>query len=354
MADQLYLLPPSNNIETLEVLRKLALAHRHLAELKGISESIPNQGILINTLVLQEAKDSSAIENIITTHDDLFRNEISNGKTVKPAVKEVSRYNQALKVGFDRILPDRLLKLNDIVAIQNILEGNQAGFRTQPGTELRNDLTGEIVYVPPQHPDEIKRLMGNLETYINDVSVHDVDVLVKMAIIHHRFETIHPFYDGNGRTGRIINVLYLVAQSLLDIPVLYMSRYIVRTKDRYYSLLQSTRDTDDWEPWILYMLEGVAETSKQTVELIRDIKVALMDYKHRIRADFKFYSQDLINHLFYHPYTKIDFLKDAMSISRITATKYLETLTEAGFLNKRKIGRTNYYVNIALMRILGA
>jgi len=194
--------------------------------------------------------------------------------------------------------------------------------------------------------------MSNLERYINDPSIDDCDVLVKMAVIHYQFESIHPFYDGNGRTGRIVNVLYLVKEGLLDIPVLYLSQYIMRHKPDYYRLLQTVREEDTWEDWVLYLLEAVEQTAGQTIATVQAIKTALFDYKQRIRAGYKFYSQDLINNLFMHPYTKIEFVQRDLGVSRITATKYLEALTEGGFVQKQRIGRGNYYVNTALNTVL--
>lgn len=195
--------------------------------------------------------------------------------------------------------------------------------------------------------------MRNLESFINDDTVSDIDPLIKVAIIHYQFESIHPFYDGNGRTGRIINVLYLVLKERLDIPVLYLSRYMIRTKQDYYRLLQDVRDTGAWEEWILYILTGIEQTSRQTIRIVQDIQQALMTYKHQIRNDFRFYSQDLINNLFFHPYTKIDFVMRDLKVSRLTATKYLDALAEdERFLKKAKIGRSNYYINIALFNIL--
>ncbi|MBU4485807.1 MAG: Fic family protein [Candidatus Delongbacteria bacterium] len=228
----------------------------------------------------------------------------------------------------------------------------KSGIRKLPGTVLKNDLTGEIIYTPPQNYHDILNLMGNLELFINDDDMLKVDNLIKMAVIHYQFESIHPFYDGNGRTGRIINVLYLLQKGLLDIPVLYLSRYIVQNKNEYYRLLQEVRNTGKWESWILYMLEGVEKTSIQTIEMVKSISNAFMDYKHRIRAKHKFYSQDLINNLFYHPYTKIDFIEKALKVTRLTATKYLDILSKDGFLQKEKIGRSNYYINRALFKIL--
>jgi len=345
-------LPLAIELETVPVLKKAATAHRYLAELKGMSRSIPNQSILVNTLSLQEAKDSSAIENIITTHDDLFREELFPEFASNASAKEVKHYVVALKRGFELVQHSSLLTTNHILTIQAALENNRAGFRKLPGTELKNDLTGETVYTPPQSPDEILRLMNNLERFINDDAMSTLDPLIKMAIIHHQFESIHPFYDGNGRTGRIINVLYLVAKGLLDIPVLYLSRYIVCNKADYYQKLQKVRENGEWEPWVLYMLESVESTSRQTITIVQEIGDAINRYRDGIRKSCKFYSQDLINNLFYHPYTKIDFLTKALSITRLTATKYLDALCAEGYVHKEKIGRSNYYINRALFGIL--
>ena len=333
------------------ILKKLASASRQLAELKGVAASIPNQGILINTLGIQEAKDSSAIENVVTTHDELFKDDLFPEAFTNPAAKEVLRYQQALRVGFDRVQKSGLLTVNHILEIQAELERNSAGLRTLPGTALK-DGAGHTVYTPPQEPEAVIALMRDLERFINDDTLFDADPLIKMALIHHQFESIHPFYDGNGRTGRIINVLYLVKQGLLDIPVLYLSRHIVRTKSDYYRLLQTVRERDAWEEWVLYILDAVEQTAGETIATIAAIKTALMDYKHRIRAEYKFYSQDLINNLFTHPYTKIEFIERDLKVSRLTATKYLDALSAGGFVEKRKIGRTNYYINLALTPIL--
>lgn len=339
--------------DTAPILKKLASASRKLAELKGIAASIPNQGILINTLGLQEAKDSSEIENIVTTHDELFKDDLSPESQMSAASKEVLSYRQALYTGFRLVRETGLLTANHLIDIQRELERNHAGFRKLPGTALK-DGAGRTVYTPPQEHAAIVALMRDLEQVINDPDAVLVDPLIKMALIHHQFESIHPFYDGNGRTGRILNVLYLVKEGLLDIPVLYLSRHIVQTKADYYRLLQAVRDHDVWEDWVLYMLDAVEQTAQQTVKTVIAIRDALLDYKHRIRDQHKFYSQDLINSLFMHPYTKIEFLQKDLKVSRLTATKYLETLTESGFLEKQKIGRSNYYINHALTGILMA
>ncbi|MBB1603002.1 Fic family protein [Variovorax sp. UMC13] len=337
--------------DTPAILKKLASASRQLAELKGIAAAIPNQGILINTLGLQEAKASSEIENIVTTHDELFKDDVLPEAFANPAAKEVLRYRQALRVGFAQVQASGLITANHIVDIQSELERNNAGFRKLPGTALK-DGAGRTVYTPPQDPAEIVALMRGLEQFINDSELLSVDPLIKMALIHHQFESIHPFYAGNGRTGRILNVLYLVKEGLLDIPVLYLSSYIVQTKSNYYRLLQMVREDDRWEEWVIYLLEAVEETAQRTVATIHAIKVALADYKHRIREGYKFYSQDLINNLFTHPYTKIDFVQRDLKVSRLTATKYLEALVDGGFVQKQKVGRSNYYVNLVLTEIL--
>lgn len=336
--------------ETPAIFRKLAATSRKLAELKGLAASMPNDGILINTLALQEAKDSSAIENIVTTHDELFKGD-AFPDLVNPAAKEVRHYIQALHIGHERVMSTGLITSNHIIDIQTTLEKNRAGFRKLPGTALKDGF-GATVYTPPQDPDTIVALMRDLESFINDDARFDADPLVKMAIIHHQFESIHPFYDGNGRTGRILNVLYLVQKGLLDIPLLYLSRYIVRHKADYYRLLQSVRDQGNWEEWTLYMLNAVEDTAAHTTETVILIRDAVMDTKHRIRERYKFYSQDLINSLFAHPYTKIEFIEQDLKVSRLTATKYLDALCAGGFLEKRKSGRSNYYINLALNGIL--
>jgi Fic family protein len=345
-------LPLPLELETKQVLKSVTAANRYLAELKGVSETIPNQSILINTLALQEAKDSSAIENIITTHDEMYKAELYSDLVNSSAAKEVQNYVRALRTGFDQVKKNHLLTCNHIIEIQETLEGNNAGFRKLPGTDLKNQATGETIYVPPQDHETIIRLMQNLENYINDDALSDVDPLVKIAIIHHQFESIHPFYDGNGRTGRIINILYLVLKGYLDIPILYLSQYIIETKSDYYRLLQSVRDSNNWEDWVLYILKGIEVTSRQTILIIQKIRELMQKYKQDIRGNFRFYSQDLLNNLFRHPYTKIEFLERDLNVSRLTATKYLDQLADAGYLEKQKIWRNNYYINRPLFDLL--
>lgn len=341
------------DIESRAVLRKLVQAHKALAELKGLAATIPNESILINTIALQEAKDSSEIENIITTQDELFRNDAANQTFATVATKEVHSYTSALLYGFKQVKEQELLTNNHIINIQSILEENSAGFRKLPGTSLKNDATGEVIYSPPQQPQEVIDLMRNLEQFTNDVTLCNWDSLTKMAVIHHQFESIHPFYDGNGRTGRILNILYLVKQGLLDIPILYLSRYINQHKDEYYRLLQAVRTENAWEAWILFMLTGIEQTLQRTIFLVKVIKQLMMSIKQTMRSELpKIYSQDLLNNLFRHPYTKIDFVVDELQVHRNTALRYLDELVAIGLLSKHRLVKENYYVNDRLFELL--
>lgn len=347
------LLPFKKDIETKAVLRKATLAHKALAELKGITSSIPNENILLETLALQEARESAAIENIISTIDEVYQSNLFTNQFASPAAKEVHMYAQALKTGFSLVKNSGLLTNNHILQIQKEVESNNAGFRKLPGTKLLSDQTGKVIYTPPQDYETIISLMNNLESFINDDSLMDIDPLVKMAIIHHQFESIHPFYDGNGRTGRIINILYLVQKDLLHLPVLYMSRYIIKHKNDYYRLLQEVRDKEDWEEWLLFMLDGIEQTASESVILITELKKLMQEYKQKIREKHsKMYSQDLINNLFKYPYTKIEFVEHDLKVSRNTAIRYLETLVEDDLLMKHKLGRENFYLNKKLFRLL--
>lgn len=345
-------LPLNIDLETKRILKALPTAHAALAELKGIATSIPNLHILINTLGLQEAKDSSAIENIITTHDDLYKSELNLDAFKSLNAKEVQNYISALKKGFELITKKELLTNNTILQIQEVLEDNKAGFRKLPGIALKNAETGETIYTPPQDYDEIIRLMANLEKYINDSSMQDCDPIIKLAIIHFQFESIHPFYDGNGRTGRIINILYLILEKLQNLPILYLSNYIIKHKSDYYRLLQKVRDENLWEEWILFMIKGVEVTAIETIELIKKIKELMLKYKHRLRDNYKFYSQDLLNNLFKHPYTKIEFIVNDLGVSRLTAANYLNKLADDKMLRKEKLGTGNYYINEELFNLL--
>lgn len=350
-------LPLQYDLETKEILRQVNRANRKLAELKGVAQTIPNEQILISSLTLQEAKDSSEVENIVTTQDDLYRAELNlKEAAINASTKEVLNYRQAMQKGFALVRKNKLLTLNYIKQIQEVLEENKGGFRAGSGTTLQNQHK-EIVYTPPQSKVQIEEFMHNLELYINDPDMHDIDPLIKMAIIHHQFESIHPFLDGNGRTGRIISILYLVINSLLDLPILYLSRYITHNKGEYYRLIQRVRDAgennqSEWEEWILFILKGVEETAEETIRLIKGMSLLMAEYKNILRPLFgRQYKHELLNNLFYHPYTKIEFIQQDMLVQRKTATKYLDMIVETGLLEKVKIKHTNYYMNVRLIEL---
>jgi len=346
-------LPPRADLETIEVLKALNHATRRLAEVKGRALVIPNQGMLIDTLSLQEAKDSSEIENIVTTNDVLFKGDFEKLGSNCGAAKEVAKYRDALRAGFENLCEKEIISNRTLVEMFRILKNRDDGFRKVPGTGLAND-RGKIVYVPPQSPADVEKHMRALELYINEEC--GLDPLIRMAIIHHQFESIHPFPDGNGRIGRMLNVLYLTKTNLLDIPVLYMSRGINRRKSDYYRLLQKVRDEDAWSEWVVFMLEVVSETSDLTLILIEGIREQMAFYKEIIRKRHpKMYSQDLINNLFRHPYTRIEYVMSELNVSRPTATSYLERLVSDEEIPLLKVveGRNNYYVNTGLVQLLG-
>lgn len=350
-------LPLRYDLETKAVLKQVNKANRKLAELKGVARTIPNEGILISTLTLQEARESSEVENIVTTHDDLYRADLDlKQNVVSASTKEVLNYREAIVHGFSIVRKQKMLTNNTIKSIQEKLEHNSAGFRSVPGTALKKN-DGEVVYTPPQNHQQILEYMNNLEQFINVPELYDADPLIKMAIIHHQFESIHPFYDGNGRTGRIINVLYLVMSDMLDLPILYLSRFITRNKGEYYRLIQAIRDNDgdnqkEWEEWILFILRGVEETAEDTIRLVKGIGELMNKFKNILRPKFSNrYKHELLNNLFFHPYTKIEFVQRDMMVERKTAAKYLDTIVEMGLLEKIKIWNTNYYVNTELVNL---
>jgi len=320
--------------------------------------TIPNENILVSTLTLQEAKDSSEVENIVTTQDDLYQGaaESLSDFVANAATKEVLNYREALQYGFHLVKEKGVLTSSVIKEIQKKLEHNSAGFRSLPGTTLKRS-DGKTVYTPPQDKQTIMELMDNLERFINDESVSDLDPLVKLAIVHHQFESIHPFYDGNGRTGRIICVLYLVLTGCLYLAILYLSRYITHNKGEYYQLIQAIRDKNEdnatqWEAWILFMLKGVEETAIETTRLVKGISKLMAEFKTVLRPKFgKQYRHELLNNLFFHPYTKVEFLEKELMVSRSTATRYLNALVGTGLLDKITIGRAHYYINIPLMNL---
>ena len=343
--------PLKKDIETKEILKKSIKANAALAKLNGVAKIIPNQLILINALALQEAKGSSEIENIVTTHDELYLAEV--GHSLNKEIKEVQNYKEALLYGFNSVQSKKILTLNDIVEIQSIITGNSAGIRKQLGTVLKNDKTGEVIYTPPQSYDEILELLNNLFEYINDDSLEDYDPLVKMALIHYQFESIHPFYDGNGRSGRILNVLYLVLKDLLELPILYISSYIIKHKAFYYRLLQEVRTKQNYNEWILYMLDAVEVTANNSSKLIENIHTLMQKTQKELQEKLpKIYSKDLVEVLFLHPYTKIEFLVDRLKLTRQTSSKYLKELEKIGVLKEVKVGRNRYFINIELFEYL--
>ncbi len=344
-------LPLKKDIETKEILKKSIKANSALAKLNGICKIIPNQMILINALTLQEAKDSSGVENIITTHDELYLASVS--EKFSKEVKEVQNYKEALISGFEKVKQNKIITLNDIIKIQSIITQNSAGIRKQLGTVLKNEQSDEIIYTPPQSYDEILKLLNNLLLYINDDSLEDYDYLVKMALIHFQFESIHPFYDGNGRSGRILNVLYLVLKDLLELPILYLSSYIIKHKSDYYRLLQEVRAKQSYNEWILYMLDAIEITANDTANLIENIEKLMQNTKSKVQKNLpKIYSKDLVEVLFLHPYTKIETLVDRLVLTRQTASKYLKELDNIGILKEVKIGRNRYFINIELFEYL--
>ena len=349
--NNLPMLPPTIDLETKPVLKQLAKANRALAELKGYADTIPNKYILINAAMINESKDSSAIENIITTHDDLYK-AMSSHVDASPAAKEVVNYRTALWHGYQVIKEKMMLTTNMIVEIQSLIESNRAGIRKLPGTALRNEQTGEIIYVPPSNKDEIIKLMTNLEKYINE-NDNTVDPLIKLAVIHCQFESIHPFYDGNGRTGRIINILYLVLKELLDSPILYLSGYIIRNKAMYYQLFQAVRISGDWEAWILYILKGIEEMSVETLKLVKEINAEVEKMSSEIKIALpKIYSKELIHLLFHEFYTKIVYIQEGLGVTRKTAAGYLDSLEQHGFLVSEKIGKERIYQNRRLYDLI--
>lgn len=346
------LLPPKVDLHSKKILLKAIAAHRALAELNAFAKVIPNQSILINSLTLKEAKDSSEIENIITTHDELFKAlSIQTDKT-DAATKEVIRYKDALWLGFDIVQKRGMITVNHMVKIQELLLHNNAGIRKLPGTALKNDKTGKVIYTPPSGADVINAKLKNLESYINN-SKEITDPLIKMAVMHYQFESIHPFYDGNGRTGRIINVLYLILQHLLDLPVLYMSSYIIKNKKDYYRLLNEVRTENNWEGWILFMLDCVEQTAKDTTHKIKQIKNAFDKTVVKVKAALpKIYTKELIEVLYYQSYCKISHLVENNIAARQAASRYLIQLEEIGVLKSEKVGRDTVYINIDLFQLM--
>lgn len=345
-------LPPATEVfESNRILKQLVKSSVVLAELKGMVNILPNPNILLNAAILKEAKASSEIENVITTQDKLYTALSANGIQIDSATKEVLRYREAMLYGMAFIKKNGFLTINAIIEIQKKLEDNNAGLRKLPGTALRNSITGKVIYTPPDNIDDIQRLLRNYERYINERD--EVPYLIKMAIQHYQFESIHPFYDGNGRTGRIINILYLIMSGLIEKPVLYLSGYIIEHKSEYYQLLQEVRTKENWEGWILFILRAVEATSKVALNQVISINQLLEKTRMEVQKKApKIYSNELVELLFEQPYCKSEFLEKRLSVSRITAAKYLKTLESQKILKSQKVWKETLYINTALFELL--
>lgn len=345
-------LPPNVDFNTIPILKQLANTNRALAQLKGYADTMPNKHILINAININEAKDSSEIEQIITTHDDLYK-ALTYEKLATLSAKEVVNYRTALWHGYELIKEKGFLTTNMLVEIQGIVEQSNAGIRKLPGTALRNALTGEVVYTPPQSEAEVRDFLSNLEIYINE-DQDEVDPLIKLAIIHYQFEAIHPFYDGNGRTGRILNVLYLVLKGLLDSPILYLSKYILENKVSYYNLLKEMQDdSDNCEGFVIFILKGIEETSLETFKLVKRIVEEMNSFSEDLKEKLpQIYSKELLELLFFEFYTKISYIENGLRVSRKTAVSYLKQLEENNFLSSQKIGRERVYCNDRLFNLV--
>ncbi|MFT7645166.1 MAG: Fic family protein [Candidatus Paceibacteria bacterium] len=349
--NDLPLLPPKVEVESKNILKKAITANKALAGMASLCKQLPNESVLYNSLFLKEAKDSSAIENIITTNDDIYQSFTADQKITNQNTREVMFYLDALWVGMDEMKNTGVLTERTFVHIVNTIRENTEGIRRNPGTRIANQSTGEIVYSPPEGRDVISAKLKNIEEYIN--TDDGVDFLIKMSIMHYQFEAIHPFADGNGRTGRILNVLYLVNNGLVDHPMLFLSKYIIDNKDDYYTKLRLVTENGEWESWIIYMLEGIEETSNFTSRKINDIVRAMKDMKNIIRKEEpKMYSKDLLEVLFKQPYCKTKFLEEAGIAKRETAAKYLNRLEELDILKSKKVGKEKLYVNKVFYEIL--
>lgn len=349
--NDLPLLPPAVELESRPVLKRAIAANKALAELKGVGELVPNQAVLIQSIGLQEAKFSSEIENVVTTNDELYRAFANKGAKADPHTKEVLRYNDALWHGFDAIKnQNRPLTTNLFEELFKQIKQSNAGVRKTPGTKLATG-AGKVIYSPPEGEVILRDKLANLERFI--YAEDGIDPLVKLAVVHYQFEAIHPFSDGNGRTGRILNILFLIEQGLLDIPILYLSRYIIENKNAYYSGLRVVTEKGDWESWILYMLKAIEQTARETREKILSIRDLMNADIEKVKAELpKIYSKDLLEQLYHQPYCKIRFLEEAGIAQRQTASHYLKELARIGVLKVIKIGRELYYINGKFLDLL--
>ena len=347
--NDLPLLPPGADLESRAVLRQTIAATRALADLRGTSARLPNPRVLVNAIVLQEARLSSEVENIVTTNDELYRAAANGDSVTDPQTKEVLRYREALWFGFDH-LASRGLNTNLFIDLVRILRQLDIGLRNSPGTTLK-DQAGRTIYTPPEGEPLLRSLLANIEQYI--YAEDRVDPLIQLAVLHYQFEAIHPFTDGNGRTGRILNVLFLVEKGLLDLPVLYLSEYVLRNRTEYYAGLRGVTEEHAWEAWVLFLLRGIEETSRQTcrkIELLLDLmKEATGTLKNAYPA---IYSKDLIEVVFSNPYCRIQFVEESSEVTRQTASARLQRLAQLNILREDRIGREVYYVNDKMIQVL--
>jgi len=353
-------LPPAKDVEDTEILKKLVTTSRALAAANSNVKRLPNPYMLINTIALQEAKTSTAIENIFTTEDDLYKavSDTVKEEHANAGTKEVLRYREALWQGYELISGKDLMDMECVIGVFRKIKNSSAGLRPpQSLTTIRRGQSefrsGEVVYTPPRGTGVLELLMANLLEYLNDDKKYPVDPLIKMCVAHYQFEAIHPFPDGNGRTGRVLNLLYLVHKKLLDQPVLYLSKYIIINKDDYYDNLNAVTQRGSWKPWIMYMLDAVENTARLTSQLISSIidqMEATLEHGH---ANIKWYNKEINEMIFKQPYLRQKSIGDLLKVSsRTTLAKYFNELTDAGILYPSKDRNEVYYVNNDLIAIL--
>jgi len=348
--NSLPILPPSVNLETREILRKTITASRALAQLNGAIKNLPNPRLFLDTIHLQEAKASSEIENIITTNDELYKSVIADKKLENPTAKEVISYKDALWHGLEQLESRPFITTNLCVEIMQRIRQNTSNIRTTSGTTLSNT-KGDVIYTPPSGESVIREKLGNLEKFINEDK--SLDPLIKSALLHYQFEAIHPFSDGNGRTGRILLLLYLKIENLLDIPAIYLSEYFIQNKSEYYKSLRQVTEKEDWESWIMYILDMIEWTSRKGITRLEDILNSMKKTSEEIKKELpKAYSKDLMEILYKLPYTKRQHLIDVGLGTAKTVGNYLMALEEKGFLKSVKLGKEKLYLNHRLMTIL--
>jgi Fic family protein len=343
-------LPPTADLESREILRACIEARAALAEVKIALKLIPNPDVLINAIPLLEAQASSEIENIVTTTDRLFQYAMDESGQADSATREALRYRAALYEGY-RMLSERPVSTSMAVEVCRQIKAVNLDIRATPGTALLNQATGQVVYMPPEGASRLRDMLSNWERFIHEAD--HIDPLIRMAVMHYQFEAIHPFTDGNGRTGRVLNILFLVDKGLIDLPVLYLSRYIIRNKPDYYRLLLGVTTDGAWQDWVLFMLAAVQDTARWTSAKIDQIRALMSETADRMRSQLpKLYSRELAELIFVQPYCRIGNLVDAGIAKRQSASLYLKALADIGILEERKVGREKLFINPALLNLL--